>query len=252
MREDMPRRFLEPSSGKRGKFPRNSKKYRPDEDGLTPVPIEGMKKLHSVVDPDNEKYTGTDLRLMRRFLMSRRGHPWDEVYSEICQQADYRSHSGHHLREWIGYLVDQNCQIIDGVLADERGIKTGAWWDQFYVHPETKTLEFIEHHRYRRKEHEKTVFEMDDVLYHKHDGIWYRVKFKPIPKQTGRSDFFSTIGIRDVFMEKDPPENLAQWSYWSLTRALIDKYGPGQGFCCWKQQANSHEIDKLKKLYPEC
>lgn len=244
MREDMPKKFLEPSSGKRGKFPRNSKKYRPDKDGETTIPVEGMKKLHCLVDPDNEKYTGTDFSLMRRFLKSRQGRPWDEVYSEICQQADYRSHSGHHLREWIGHLVDQNCRIVDGEICDEHGIKTGSWWNQFYVHPETKTLEFVEHRRYRRSENEQRVFEMDDVLYHKHDDIWYRVKFKPVPKQD-RSSFVT--GIDDVFVEQSP------YPQYRFAQILRDKYGPGESgtrYCCWKQSANGAEIEKLKKKYP--
>ena len=249
MREDMPKKFLEPSSGKRGKFPRRSKKILPDEEGNTSIPARGMKKLHSVVDPDNDRYTGTDFSLMRRFLKSRRGRPWDEVYSEICQQADYRSHSGHHLREWISYLVDQNCRIVDGEVCDERGIKVAHWWNQFYVHPETKTLEYIEFRRYRRKENEQTVFEMDGVFYHKHDdGIWYRVKFAPVPKQDRASVYIR--GVNDVFVEQKPYTE----SVWRFTQILHDKYGPGEEgtrYCCWKQQANSHEIEKLKKKYPD-
>jgi len=255
MRADMPKKFLEPSSGKRGKFPRNSKKFKPDDDGTPLAPIAGMKKVHAVIEPDYTKYTGTDFSLMRRFLRSRIGQPWNDVYSEICEKADYRSHSGHHLREWLGYLVDQNCTIVDGVVADERGIKIGVWWDQFYVHPEKKTLEFSEHRRYRNDKKQTTVFEMDDVLYHKHDNIWYRVKFKPVPEQAGKREFFSTIGIRDVFMDKDPPKDLVLWSYWSLTRALSGKYGPDENgktrFCCWKQSANSHDIKRLKDKYTD-
>lgn len=249
MREDMPKKFLEPSSGKCGKFPRRSKKIIPDEEGDTSVPLNGMKKIHSVVDPDNGRCTGTDLSLMRRFLKSRRGRPWDEVYSEICQQADYRSHSGHHLREWISYLVDQNCRIVDGEICDEHGIKTGSWWNQFYVHPETKTLEFIERHRYRRQKNEQSVFEMDDVFYHKHDdNIWYRVKFAPFPKQD-RSDYV-TGRINDAFIEQRP---YPQYHH-KFAQILYDKYGPGEEgtrYCCWKQQANGHEIEKLKKKHPD-
>lgn len=248
MREDMPKRFLEPSSGKRGKFPRRSKKIIPDEEGNTSVPLDGMKKIHCVVDPDNEKYTGTDFSLMRRFLRSRIGKSWNDVYSEICEQADYRSHSGHHLRQWISHLVDLNCKIVDGQVCDERGVKTGCWWDQFYVHPETKTLEFIEHRRYRRQQNEQSVFEMDDVLYHKHDdNIWYRVKFKKFPEQDQRN--WSIGRIDDAFIQ-----NPYRLTHNSLSQLLYDKYGPGKDgtrYCYWKQQANTHEIEKLKKKHPE-
>lgn len=242
MREDMPNKFLEPSSGKHGKFPRRSKKLVFDEEGNAPINVKGMKKVHSVVNPDDDRYTGTDFSLMRRFLKSQIGRPWDEVFSEICQQADYRSHSGYHLRQWISHLVDQNCQIIDGNVCDERGIKTGSWWNQFYVHPETKTLEFVERRRWRRPDKEKTVFEMDDVLYHKHDGIWYRVKFKPFPKQDCSN---YVTGINDVFVSYTQ-----NWNKFS--QILYDKYGPdeeGIRYCYWKQQANSHEIENLKKKY---
>ena len=88
MREDMPKKFLEPSSGKRGKFPRNSKKYLPDKDGETPIPVEGMRKVHSIIDPDDTKYTGTNFSFLRRVLRRHCGRPWNEVYKEICEHAD--------------------------------------------------------------------------------------------------------------------------------------------------------------------
>jgi hypothetical protein len=230
MREDMPKKILEPSSGRRGKFPRHSKKYLPDEEGNTLIPTHSMTKVHSVASVCL-KYTGTDFSVMRRFLMSCRGRLWDQVYSEICDNADYRSHNGHSLRQWIEMLVEHNCQMIDEQVCDKHGIKISSWnGDNFFIHPETKTLEFSEHHSYRKKNKQQTVFKIDDVLYHNHEGIWYRVKFAPLPEHK----LFT-----DVFLENP------------LRQTLSAKYGLGENgvrYCCWKQQANHKEVQKLKRI----
>lgn len=256
MRRDMAKKFLEPSGGKKMKFPRSAKKLKPNgEDNLSQIACEGMKKVHEAFAKVGTKHVGTDFALMRRFLRSHKGKPWDDVYSEICKETDSRSYQGHHLREWLDYLVTQNCFMKDGEVYDEHGHRIGMWWCQFYVHPEKKTLEWIEPKRKYHKEKKTTVFEMDGVLYHEHEGIWYRVTFKPVPvRQKNRwGKWYDTANVHDAFMLHNPPPKLSPWSYFSLTNVLTEKYGlDAEGtarYCATKQSANGREIEKLKSKY---
>ena len=96
MRDDMAERFSEPKRRpKQSKFPRRQKIVaRVDEDGQPPK-ITGMGKIHVVAgDWWFDRGQGCDYSIMRRFLARRVGQKWDDVYSEICKEADSRSHDG--------------------------------------------------------------------------------------------------------------------------------------------------------------
>lgn len=254
MRRDMPKKFLEPGSESRctTRYPRSSKKLQPKgEDGVRDFDDHGMQKVWKAFGKYGWKSVGTDFSLLRRFLMKRKGRPWDDVYSEICEHADAKSFEGHHLRNWLSYAVTQNCFIgEDGVVRDEHGHELGKWWCQFYVHPETKTLEWIQPKRKNKKEKVQTVFELDGQLYHKHDdGLWYRVRFNLVPE----GSYWWEMRFTDAFWTEKQMVKMAPWSIRSLVQVLIQKYGVGDDkkarYCCWKQSANSNEIAKIKAKY---
>jgi hypothetical protein len=237
----MARRFIK--HGKRSKPPRirhTKRMTEKDEDGQELNNPHGMKKAHlyankSLYGGD----VGTDFSVLYRFLHSRKGRPWDQVYSEICAEADDRSFQGHHLRYWLDSQVEQKC-IIDenGDVLDHRGMPV---WREFYVHPETGLLEYVEARRPRRPETPKTVFEMDGKFYHKHKSIWYRVEMEE-DGNCWPSD------LHDVFVS----EELGFAAYrWRVASQLREKYGKSPNgrawYCVKKQSANSREIAKLKK-----
>jgi hypothetical protein len=144
MRKDLPKKFIEPCGGKKSKFPRGSKRLKVDNDGNSLMP-QGMRKAHDIADHGNEHYSGEDFALMRRFLRSRIGKPWDAVYSEICKKADGRSFEGHHLRDWLGYFIEFNCTMGEGgTILDDQGREVRYHHPTFYVHPENGTLEYSE------------------------------------------------------------------------------------------------------------
>ena len=68
---------------------------------------------------------------IKRFLQSKVGQPWDEVYSEICENA--KDDLGRVLRERITDYVSANCRMEDGKVVN-------IGWHGFYIHPETKVL----------------------------------------------------------------------------------------------------------------
>lgn len=249
MRHDMPERFMEPGHGDKGRFPRRTKKLKAkDEDGNTYAP-HGMRKVHFANKWHDGDGPGTDFAVLRRFLMSRKGKPWDQVYSEICAEADARSFPGHHLREWLEYAVEQNCLIgEDGVVRNARGMEIGMCRrGEFYVHPVTKKLEVIIRPRVRSRRLPQTVFDMDGQLYHEHEGVWYRVQMAEVPREN--KWYYNTWDIlSDKFIAHEL--NYGRYEY-GMIRKLEEKYGHSPDhrpwYCVWKQSANTKEITRLKK-----
>jgi hypothetical protein len=223
-----------------------------DEDGNNINNPHGMRKAHRLTVKCEDWYgeIGTDLSVLRRFLQSRVGRPWNEVYSEICAEADYRSFEGHHLREWLEITVEQNCYIEDGEVLDQRGLHVGNFWGEFYVHPETQTLEYVKKtQKYRAPVYEQKVFEMDGHLYHEHEGLWYRVEMEKVAKNTGRYAYPIPHHKTDVFLR----DRLDLPHYYSgMIHFLLDKYGRSPSgsawFCVGKESANSKEIARIKKI----
>ena len=218
MRPDMPKRFLKHGKHTKGRFPRHCKNLSmKDENGQFVHNPKGMKKIHRyTIKYEDCGYLGTDFALLCRFLQSRTGRPWDQVYSEICAEADDRSFEGHHFREWLDMQVEQNCTIDeDGEVQDERGNHMARFHGEFYVHPVTGLLEYIENKRWRRSAPVQRVFSMDGKLYHEHKGIWYRVEMKELVNKDGRTYWSSDI--YDVFLS----EGLEFAVYWHNVARLL-------------------------------
>lgn len=247
MRKDMAKRFLKHGKHSKGRFPRNCKNLSMiDEDGQNVYSPHGMRSVHHyTVKYEDRGYLGTDSAILHRFLQSRKGRPWNQVYSEICKEADDRSFKGYHLREYLDYEVEQNCIIDkDGEVLDQRGLHISRFRG-FYVHPETGNLEYIEKKRWRIPEIPHTVFEMNGRFYHEHEGIWYRVDMEEVPSPAKHHDYWPSW-ITDTFIGFE----FAIYFY-AVANILRDKYGLSPNGKCWyctkKQSANSREIAKLKK-----
>jgi hypothetical protein len=265
MRNDIAERFSEPKGRyKKSKYPRRHKKVcKTDEDGHPPD-IKGMKKVHVAAgDWYHDNGYGSDYSVLRRMLESNKGRKWDDVFSEICKAADDRTHDGWRLREAVTHIVCTNAEIGENgkVYSKDRWgrAQLTGWWTEFYVHPETGNLEVTPNRRNTvkydwREAHgytKKTVFEMDGVLYHKHDDLWYRVEMAPLPKEKIHGyDYSTTLGVNDAC--RTIRYSLAS-SRWNDIEKLRRKYGLSPGgeawYCKSKQAANSHEIQKLKKKY---
>jgi hypothetical protein len=141
---------------------------------------------------------------LERFLISRLGQKWDDVYSEIREKINANSTTQIHILGHLYWLVAVNVHI------DENGI-----WEQpyknwshgayrlssgdIYVHPDTNILERIplkkikklppkiSHHSFG---HEKEVFKIG--------GIWYWGVYSDIP-HNGSSFIHDRHGYLTVY-----------------------------------------------------
>lgn len=136
MRSDMDEVLIErPRAGAR--LPRRERKWR----GRWTEPEEFPRQLSMSRHRGGTKHLTDNLGPLRRFLRSRVGRPWDEVYGEVRRQLSPRRHLDIHILEHLKHEVPlevyrQGDQVFH--------LRFGAPWPlrggQLYVCPETGVL----------------------------------------------------------------------------------------------------------------
>jgi hypothetical protein len=174
-------------------------------------------------------------KLPKRFLESRLGMQWDEVWSEICAEADARTETGYLFRQEFHWLVQKSLDDID---SDHR---------DFYV-DRNGALRSRQHswHHYRREVVSKIV-RVGDKLYHEHAGIWYQVKMAPA-KSSYRG---SGVWALDQPELKDEFLGVLRRDWYAL---IHNEYGESRGemnICVWKKSASKKEIKAVRKALEE-
>lgn len=246
MRPDMKKVIV--SRPRRGSGDKRKDWCRYDED----APSRERMKAHNYENKDQTDLLGP----LRKFLRTRLGRRWDDVWSEVCAHADARSLMGEHLRRHVDQYVDQLRLGPDGVLYDKYGypFKTESHWDykQYYVDPRDGVLKAVTYVPWPKREKIELVLELNGQQYHKHDGIWYRVQMREIPAKRWHDQW--PPQINDSFLGRFYTPR-GDWYGWGLRRKLEAEYGfspTGQyWFCVWKQSANHREIKKLRTKYSD-
>lgn len=196
---------------------------------------------------DNKQQTDL-LTPLKRFLHKRAGQLWNDVWSEICEHADYRTMMGEHLRRHVDQMVRKPTLGHDGQLYElGRVFDTTSpyFYREFYVDPRDGKLYAVQviRHHHKQKTTQK-VFQCDGKYYHKHDGLWFRVEMVEIPDKRWQNQHWSSLS--DEFLKLNFH---GDWYGWSLRAALQKEYGLSPNnlywFCSSKQSANSKEIRKL-------
>lgn len=117
---------------------------------------------------------------LKKYLTSKIGQKWDDIYSEISQNIPVNSMQGHHLRDHVMGMVETNISIVDNEVRDSKGDKIfGYYVDQ------NGFLRFNPYNRYKwkPKKNNNLKWISDTELFAKINGIWYKVIVKPfIPK----------------------------------------------------------------------
>lgn len=113
-----------------------------------------------------------------KFLASRVGRHWDDVYSEMSQEFDKRTYVGREFFKTLKWYVEVDCWIgaTTGDVYDGRDEKVS----NFYVHPHTGILEYTEQDCRNYKELKPITRIPVDAT---HDlervkGIWYYTTFR--------------------------------------------------------------------------
>lgn len=157
------------------------------------VSKEGMRAPH--VRHWGGKELNENLAPLMRFLRSRVGQRWNDVYSEISQHLRATNAVQQHVRDHLNDFVATRTQYADGQIwvsgHDFRPLEES--WRAFYVDPRDGILR--ENTSYRswstrqkeqqqaKKAEEAAVMHVasDGIEYRKVDGIWYEVTWDNVP-----------------------------------------------------------------------
>lgn len=230
MRNDFGHVYTDGINGPR--FPDHHVKRRPirDEDGDV---LRGGRPYREARrgwrESDNVHHS-----LIRRFLTSRIGRPWDDVMSEVAVTLRGDSLAHKILGELRRWRVDRDCVRIDGVLHSPRGFVVRG----FHVDPDDGVLRYADggYSRYewatrRRLEdfldgdvlplHAKGA-ELKGVYERVHDGWFHRV-WREIPAFVNLREAFSLSAAnrkRQISRKEVARLRLEEWS--TLAEALAD------------------------------
>jgi len=175
-----------------------------------------------------------------RFLRSRLGRPWDEVYGElrsvIRPDSAVKEHVYVHLRQYVTTNVFER----DGVLYDgDRGGQplSVRWCDKFYVCPRSGKLKEARNTRQRTRPGKNRSIRIASptLQFHKQHELWFEIGLEKVPRS--------------------PEERRAAFDYWvrtqlsnvsAATRSSL--YGSANHYAARKRQVSRREIRKLLKL----
>lgn len=157
------------------------------EDGLlSPYLIKPRNKTKSLSDC---------LGPLRRFLRSKVGQPWDDVYSELCRQLDTKTMAGQHVLSHLWHYVERHVESIDGIFYSKsssvyRTRLDRSRYEQFYVHPETGILCASAKIPRKNKQPKPNLDVVSIDGYHQYrkiNNIWYLVTFADFPTSSDRA-----------------------------------------------------------------
>src|SRR5262249_27505564 len=123
---------------------------------------EGMRRWHTVYHGWECKEQTDLLGPLHRFLQSQVGQDWDNVWAEICHDADARALMGLHLRFHAWCCVAQVTRGTDSKLYDTQGRELNQRLWKFYIDPATNQLRVVERQTsHTRRVSPRTVFAVD-------------------------------------------------------------------------------------------
>lgn len=155
---------------------------------------ESMRRPHVV--NWSQKELNENLNPLYRYLNKQAGRPWNDVYSEICEQIRPDSATQLHILQHVNDIVETHVKIIDGrpyhsnlsgwrskygdipVKSYGRGS-----YDEMYVDPRDGILKIAPpREKYRRRKPDPDILLSEDrlVQYHRIKGIWYMVTFRDL------------------------------------------------------------------------
>lgn len=164
--------------------------------------IEDLPRNQGMTRPHRMNWGGKELNEnlapLKRFLQSRVGHKWDDVYSEISENLKVTSAVQQHVRDHVSdFVVTKVAVDDDGELWGMRWgrpYKIGSGWrhQELYVDPRDGILKqtpaqprLASYQERRAAEFAHSVRVIDNTTeLRKHKGIWYWCEVKPVPPGT--------------------------------------------------------------------
>lgn len=143
------------------------------------------------------------LRPLRRFLRSKVGQRWDDIYSALCQRLDTHTVTGQHVLDHVWDYVERNVVLIDGVPYRKCNRRRygqnplGYWRDEFYVHPDTGILCIAKKAPKAPPEKRDDLVVIDSYhQYRKLNDVWYLITLQEFPPMHDVTDVVLKVTLK--------------------------------------------------------
>lgn len=195
---------------------RAAKHFQLDEDYDVTDEFSG-RRIHSMRPKNDYKSLNENLRPLRRFLYSKVGQPWNDVFSEICAELDTNSTVKKHVRDHLEDFVEMNTYIREDGEAcyrsryvffrghDHDNIELIRYVSGLYVCPRTGILRnaekdfpganwYKEQPDYIKQQEEKLKQELnrrvinDNLRFERIDNVWFRFERSTCPLRLWNSE----------------------------------------------------------------
>lgn len=186
-----------------------------DTDIETPD-FKGMRKVHTSTPYswDDRKHWNKNVNPLRRFLRSRVGMKWDDVYSEIMAGLNMSSHSQYNvwkqLIQWgeveTKTYMEGNAVMCSGVCGPSR-VDEFYWQEAFYVDPRdgllccTKKKDTNKNYNGIKKVRLNSFRYIDRkkplLQYHMINGIWYEIGLRHTTDEEKKNKKFNYVRLED-------------------------------------------------------
>ncbi len=217
---------------------------------------DGRARMRDRLDPEHApnrgsmsrshgtKHLNENLAPLRRFLRSRIGRPWDEVYSEICAHINLSSavqkHVLDHLRDMVyTHVVRRGDELVMFGRYGLEPLEARRWLACVYVCPDTGVLRPLKRRPRPRPAPDPDVIRQGaDAQLRRIDGVWYRLTLAPVPNDTS----FATavdVSLGRRLAELGPS--------WTLSTLLRERYGHYNRYAVAKRQLGKKELRRLPK-----
>jgi hypothetical protein len=191
------------------------------------------------------KWLNENLAPLKRYLRSQLGRRWNKVHSEICEQLSMSSAVQKHVLDHLDDFVSTQVEDVGGQLwaADSYGrprLLQPGWRDTFYVCPHSGLLLVVPGDRVAQRYPWRRTYSPANgevrvldllVELHRLKGIWFEIRFAPVPPQPTGWKVFDVLLRRNV---------AAQQSY--LLKAAHGRPGRLDVFAFSRRQLSKREI----------
>lgn len=232
----MSRKYWKGSRPKRGSFKEDTEDWEEDEKlSHLPKKITGRKPQGW-----DRKSLNENLSPLKKFLFSRVGRKWDDVWSEVCENINSNSTVQKHVLDHARDYVVTDCYYdAEGKVwynSPYHGpelvspVEYAKYGNHLYVEPGTGILRKTTIIHVKKKEKKKPINRIDlgyNKQLHKVDGIWYEVALKEIPRHPLVTDYNATghFVINNYGQIRDVLLNMNLYSLAKDRRLIDETYG---------------------------
>lgn len=153
---------------------------------------DGLLSPYLIKPRNKSKYLSDHLGPLRRFLRSKVGQPWNDIYSKLCQRLDSSTMAGQHVLDHVQDYVEQHVELIDGIPYQKSRRQyrlTQGYRFKLYVHPETGILCDPRNIALTsiaaptpKSKRRLDIVDLDAFhQYCKIDDIWYLITYREVP-----------------------------------------------------------------------